>query len=78
MSTTPEITLTPEIVQMIEAMIEETMTDSCSQPVAVDEVNGKTTFGMRYGLHHNTAQRDFMGQQAYRLAVAVRRQRGES
>jgi len=73
-----KIVLTDEMAVMIEAMIEETMTDSCSQHVAVDEVNGKGTFGMQYGRHHNTAQRDFMGQQAYRLSVAIRRQRGES
>ena len=62
-----EIVLSDEMADIIEAMVTETEMDSTSQPVAAEFVGN--------GRHHNTAQRDFMAQQAYRLAVAVRQDR---
>lgn len=68
--TITSIVLTAEVVDLLEALVRETKEDSCGQPVAVDEVG--------LGVNHNNAQRDYVADTGYRLAVEIRKQRGES
>ena len=62
------ITLTPEVVTLLERIVAETTVGSYSQPVSPDEA--------RLGAHHNNAQRGFVTDTAYELAAAIRTEIG--
>jgi len=59
------VELTPEVESLLCDIVEECLTDSCSQPVEIDAIGPSS---------HNAAQRDHVLSKAYELARTIRRQ----